>query len=172
MKKVVLFVLGLVLVGAGCGSPATSGNTTTTTTTNSSAVDQSIRAKEKEINQAARSDGHDVLAENGIATSGGLDIQYGDVTNDNKEEAIVFLPSGGTQTGIVALLIYGYDNGKAHLLQRIDGNRMDARASNGDLLVYEHDPDAAFSQVTQEVYVWNGSKFEMKSSEDMTLPDD
>ncbi len=153
--------MGLLLLGAGCSSSPTPVKTP--------AVDTSIRTHESEIVAAARVDAKADLEDNDMVKDG-LDVQYSDVTHDNKEDALVLIPSGGT-AGIIAVLVYGIDDAKIHLLQRIDGYKMTARAQNGNLYITVYDPSdmTDLSKVSVLTYVWDGTKFTMTGSQDVNV---
>lgn len=120
-----------------------------------------IRNQEKVVTSQVYIDAKDDLEYNDAVKNFGLDIQYGDVTGDNQEEALVSIPSGGT-AGITAVLVYGLDGEKVKLLQRIDGYKMVARAKNGNLEVAESSPESSSADLV--IYAWNGKNFVIKSS--------
>ncbi|HSR89116.1 MAG TPA: hypothetical protein VLK22_01785 [Candidatus Udaeobacter sp.] len=135
-------------------------------------VQDSIRAYEKGITSQTYIDAKEDLEYNDTVKNFGLDIMYADVTQDGKEEALVSIPSGGTN-GIIAVLVYGLDGNKVKLLQRIDGYKMVVKPAGGKLRIYESDRDRQdSSNIFMLDYSWNGKSFDLKSRTQVPNPVD
>ena len=102
-----------------------------------------------------------------------LDILYGDITDDAKDEAVVAIPSGGT-AGNLGVLIYSIVNKRVTLIDKIEGYKIWPSIQNKQLVIqkpYYLKTDAnccpSFFDIT--TYTWNKNKFAASNTKRVTF---
>ena len=108
-----------------------------------------------------------------LASSGGevdpRKIEYGDLTGDGVEDAVVPVASGG-EGGDIAVFVLGYQPDGLQVLLRLESARLRAKIEDGGLETLgpsfaEGDPRCCPSQFLRTFYVWDGSALVFESEE-------
>ncbi len=108
-----------------------------------------------------------------LASSGGEvnpeKIEYGDLTGDGVDDAVVPVASGG-EGGDIAVFVLGYQPDGLKVLLRLETGRLKAKIEDGGLETLgpsyiEGDPICCPSQFLRTFYVWDGSSLVFESEE-------